>query len=103
MTEPDVEMDLAKVQVEITPGSCRWNVDTLDLTARGNVRNLNPVDAVVSIDVTFFDAAGHELDVASDLAGLGPAGAADDTAPRDVLGVSIDPPDGAVRCVAALS
>ena len=102
-TQPDVEVDLSKVQVEITPGSCQWSVDTLDLTARGNIRNLNPVDAVVSIDVTFLDASGAEIDVASDLIGLGPAGAADDTASWDVLGASVDPPTGGLRCEVALS
>lgn len=103
VTEPEVDADLGKVQVEVTPGSCKWNVDTLDLTAVGNIRNLNPVDVVVSIDVTFLDASGQEIDVASDLAGLGPAGAADDTAAWDVLGASIDPPAGGLRCKVALS
>jgi hypothetical protein len=87
----------------LTPGSCRWNVDTLDLTARGNVRNLNPVDAVVSIDVTFLDGSGGEIDLASDLAVLGPAGSKDDTYAWDVLGASVDAPTGGLRCEITLS
>jgi hypothetical protein len=102
-TQPDVEVDHSKVQVELTPGSCRWNVDTLDLTARGNIRNLNPVDAVVSIDVTFLDGSGGEVDVASDLAVLGPAGSKDDTATWDVLGASVDAPTGGLSCEISLS
>ena len=102
-TQPDVEVDLSKIQVELTPGSCRWNVDTLDLTARGNIRNLNPVDAVVSVDVTFVDASGGDIDVASDLAVLGPAGSKDDTYAWDVLGASVDPPTGGLRCEITLS
>lgn len=102
-TQPDVEVDLSKIQVELTPGSCQWNVDTLDLTARGNIRNLNPVDAVVSVDVTFLDGSGGEVDVASDLAVLGPAGSKDDTATWDVMGASVDPPTGGLRCEITLS
>ena len=102
-TQPDVEVDLSKIQVELTPGSCRWNVDTLDLTARGNIRNLNPVDAVVSVDVTFVDASGGDIDVASDLAVLGAAGSKDDTYAWDVLGASVDAPTGGLRCEITLS
>jgi len=98
-TTPDVEADLARIRVAITPGTCLWNADTLDLTARGTIRNDNPVDAVVSIDVTFLDATGAEIDFASELAILNPG----EQAPWDVLGASIDPPNGGLRCEVALS
>lgn len=98
-TTPDGEADLARIRVVITPGTCLWNADTLDLTARGTIRNDNPVDAVVSIDVTFLDATGAEVDFASDLAILNPG----EQAPWDVLGASIDPPNGGLRCEVALS
>lgn len=100
---PDPDPDLAKVQTQVDSGSCTWSLDTLDLTARGVVRNLNAVDVVVSIDVTFIDASGVELDTASDLAALGPAGAADSVARWDVRGASVDPPAGALRCEVAIS
>lgn len=98
-TTPDGEADLARIRVAITPGTCLWNADTLDLTARGTIRNDNGLDAVVSIDVTFLDAAGGEVDTASDLAILGPG----EQASWDVLGASIDPPTGGLRCEVALS
>ncbi|MFM7617375.1 MAG: hypothetical protein ACKO72_07940 [Actinomycetes bacterium] len=98
-TTPDGEADLARVRVVITPGTCLWNADTLDLTARGTIRNDNPVDAIVSIDVTFIDGVGGDVDFASDLAILGPA----EQASWDVLGASIDPPTGGLRCEVALS
>jgi hypothetical protein len=98
-TTPDVEADLARIRVAITPGTCLWNADTLDLTARGTIRNDNPVDAVVSIDVTFLDGTGAEVDFASELAILNPG----EQAPWDVLGASIDPPNGGLRCEVALS
>ena len=98
-TTPDGEADLSRIRVVITPGTCLWNADTLDLTARGTIRNDNPVDAVVSIDVTFLDATGAEVDFAADLAILNPG----EQAPWDVLGASIDPPNGGLRCEVALS
>lgn len=98
-TTPDGEADLARVRVAITPGTCLWNADTLDLTARGTIRNDNGLDAIVSIDVTFLDASGGEVDIASDLAVLGPG----EQASWDVLGASIDPPTGGLRCEVALS
>ncbi|MFM7059640.1 MAG: hypothetical protein ACKOZL_00405 [Actinomycetes bacterium] len=98
-TTPDGEADLARVRVVITPGTCLWNADTLDLTARGTIRNDNSVDAIVSIDVTFRDANGGEVDFASDLAILNPG----EQASWDVLGASIDPPAGGLRCEVALS
>jgi len=98
-TVPDEEPDLARIRVVVTPGTCLWNADTLDLTARGSIRNDNPVDAIVSIDVTFRDANGGEVDFASDLAVLNPG----EQASWDVLGASIDPPAGGLRCEVALS
>lgn len=98
-TTPDGEADLARIRVAITPGTCLWNADTLDLTARGTIRNDNGLDAIVSIDVTFLDASGGEVDTASDLAILGPG----EQASWDVLGASIDPPTGGLRCEVALS
>lgn len=94
----DPEPDLRLVRTAIDPGSCRWNIDTLDLVATGRVRNDNPVDVVVEIDVSFRDAGGNELDVASDLAALEPG----QELPWDVLGASVDPPAGALACSVSL-
>ena len=93
-TEPEADVDLRKVRVALDEGSCKWNIDTLDLTASGQVRNDNPVDAVVEIEVTWVDSSGAEVDVASDLAVLSPG----EQAPWDTLGASVDPPKGELTC-----
>lgn len=97
-TEPDEGIDLRKVRVALDEGSCRWNIDTLDLTASGVIRNDNSSDAVVEVEVTWVDGSGNEIDVSSDLAVLAPG----EEAPWDVLGASVDPPNGTLSCRIAL-
>ena len=94
----DEEADIAKIRVAITPGTCLWDLDTLDLTARGSVRNNNTVDAFAEIEVTWLDSEGTELDTSSTLEVLSPG----ETVNWDVAGASIDGPVGALRCSVAL-
>ena len=94
----DEEADIAKIRVAITPGTCLWDLDTFDLTARGSVRNNNSVDAFAEIEVTWLDSEGTELDVSSTLEVLSPG----ETVNWDVAGASIDGPVGALRCTVAL-
>ncbi len=94
----DEEADIAKIRVAITPGTCLWDLDTLDLTARGSVRNNNTVDAFADIEVTWLDSEGTELDTSSTLEVLIPG----ETVSWDVAGASIDGPVGALRCTVAL-
>lgn len=94
----DEEADIAKIRVAITPGTCLWDLDTLDLTARGSVRNNNSVDAFADIEVTWLDSEGTELDTSSTLEVLSPG----ETVNWDVAGASIDGPVGALRCTVAL-
>ena len=93
--EPEPQADL--IRVGIDPDGCRWSADTLDLIARGAVRNGNEVDVVVEIEISFRDDSG-EIDVASDLQVLAPG----EEARWDVLGASIDPPRGTLRCVSTV-
>lgn len=92
------EADIAKIRVAITPGTCLWDLDTFDLTARGSVRNNNSVDAFADIEVIWLDSEGTELDVSSTLEVLSPG----ETLSWDVAGASIDGPVGALRCTVAL-
>ncbi|CAB4779134.1 MAG: hypothetical protein F2723_04035 [Actinobacteria bacterium] len=94
----DEEADIAKIRVAITPGTCLWDLDTFDLTARGSVRNNNSVDAFAEIEVTWLDSEGTELDVSSTLEVLSPG----ETVNWDVAGASIDGPVGALSCSVAL-
>ena len=94
----DEEADIAKIRVAITPGTCLWDLDTLDLTARGSVRNNNTVDAFAEIEVTWLDSEGTELDTSSTLEVLNPG----ETLNWDVAGASLDGPVGALRCSVAL-
>jgi|GEM_PF-2358756 len=94
----DEEADIAKIRVAITPGTCLWDLDTLDLTARGSVRNNNAVDAFAEIEVTWLDSEGTELDTSSTLEVLSPG----ETVNWDVAGASLDGPVGALRCSVAL-
>lgn len=94
----DEEADIAKIRVAITPGTCLWDLDTLDLTARGSVRNNNTVDAFADIEVTWLDSEGTELDTSSTLEVLNPG----ETLNWDVAGASLDGPVGALRCSVAL-
>lgn len=94
----DEEADIAKIRVAITPGTCLWDLDTLDLTARGSVRNNNTVDAFAEIEVTWLDSEGTELDISSTLEVLNPG----ETLNWDVAGASIDGPVGALLCTVAL-
>ena len=94
----DEEADIAKIRVAITPGTCLWDLDTLDLTARGSVRNNNTVDAFADIEVTWLDSEGTELDTSSTLEVLSPG----ETLNWDVAGASLDGPVGALRCSVAL-
>ncbi len=94
----DEEADIAKIRVAITPGTCLWDLDTFDLTARGSVRNNNSVDAFAEIEVTWLDSEGTELDTSSTLEVLSPG----ETVNWDVAGASIDGPVGALRCTVAL-
>jgi len=94
----DEEADIAKIRVAITPGTCLWDLDTLDLTARGSVRNNNSVDAFADIEVTWLDSEGTELDTSSTLEVLSPG----ETVNWDVAGASLDGPVGALRCSVAL-
>ena len=91
--DPEPEAD--RIRVGIDPDGCRWSADTLDLTARGAIVNGNTVDVVVEVEISFVDDTG-EIDVASDLQVLAPG----EEALWDVLGASIDPPRGSLRCVA---
>lgn len=94
----DEDADIAKIRVAITPGTCLWDLDTFDLTARGSVRNNNTVDAFADIEVTWLDSEGTELDISSTLEVLSPG----ETVNWDVAGASIDGPVGALRCTVAL-
>jgi hypothetical protein len=94
----DEEADIAMIRVAITPGTCLWDLDTLDLTARGSVRNNNSVDAFADIEVTWLDSEGTELDTSSTLEVLSPG----ETVNWDVAGASLDGPVGALRCSVAL-
>ncbi len=94
----DEEADIAMIRVAITPGTCLWDLDTLDLTARGSVRNNNAVDAFAEIEVTWLDSEGTELDTSSTLEVLSPG----ETVNWDVAGASLDGPVGALRCSVAL-
>ena len=94
----DGEADIAKIRVAITPGTCLWDLDTFDLTARGSVRNNNAVDAFADIEVAWLDSEGTELDTSSTLEVLSPG----ETVNWDVAGASIDGPVGALRCSVAL-
>lgn len=94
----DEEADITKIRVAITPGTCLWDLDTLDLTARGSVRNNNSVDAFADIEVIWLDSEGTELDVSSTLEVLSPG----ETLSWDVAGASIDGPVGALRCTVSL-
>ena len=95
----DEEADIAKIRVAITPGTCLWDLDTFDLTARGSVRNNNAVDAFAEIEVTWLDSEGTELDTSSTLEVLSPGETLNDWY---VEGASIDGPVGALRCTVAL-
>jgi hypothetical protein len=90
-TTPDLGPDV-RVQIVLTPGSCRYDPDAQELQASGTIRGANG-SGVVEVDVTWSDGTG-ELDSSSDIDEVEPGR----SVPWEVSTGAFGPPQGALTC-----